>query len=218
MGTSTGKCSLCGTDNSYNSAACTSCGARLPWADAFDFQRQVAQAAQQQAAQAQQDADKAQQDALRATQQAQQAQKATSVVQNTHQHSASNSSAWGFLGCAAFFIFVPIACNALFSQDPNDPEVIARKQQEADEESAISAFSAAQGAIEEQLKAPSTASFASFRDSTVVKTSPGVYSIISYVDAENSFGAKLRSKWVATATYQSKDRWIVKASLVDENN
>ncbi len=69
-----------------------------------------------------------------------------------------------------------------------------------------------------QLKAPSTATFASFEDSYVVvrvdNENVCEIMVMSHVDAENSYGAKLRNKFSGFATYSYKKKsWSVKASL-----
>lgn len=53
----------------------------------------------------------------------------------------------------------------------------------------------AQDAVKEELKAPSTAKFPWDYESYVTDNGDGTYTVTSYVDAENSFGAKIRSKF-----------------------
>ncbi|WP_300265884.1 hypothetical protein [Microbacterium sp.] len=59
-------------------------------------------------------------------------------------------------------------------------------------DNASEAISQCEGEIEEKLKAPSTAEF----DSTA--TGSGTWTVVGTVDAENSFGAKLRSSYQCT--------------------
>jgi hypothetical protein len=56
------------------------------------------------------------------------------------------------------------------------------------------AWTVAKDAVESQLKAPATESFP-WLDYTVTKHDSKYY-VVSYVDAENSFGAKIRTKFV----------------------
>jgi hypothetical protein len=51
--------------------------------------------------------------------------------------------------------------------------------------------------VERQLKAPSTAKFSKYRESTYTPSSTGG-TYRGYVDAENSFGAMLRSEFTCT--------------------
>jgi ribosomal protein L40E len=62
----------------------------------------------------------------------------------------------------------------------------------------ISAWVAATNAVQNELKSPSTANFPSYSNSYVTDNNDGTYSVSSYVDAENSFGAKIRSTWSCT--------------------
>lgn len=65
------------------------------------------------------------------------------------------------------------------------------------------------------LKAPSTASFSSYDESHVTKQQAAqAYSVGGWVDAQNSFGAMLRSQWVCTAQRVSHDEWHVQAAVL----
>ncbi len=59
----------------------------------------------------------------------------------------------------------------------------------------IQSWTLATHVVGESLKSPSTASFPSYNDEYVTKNDDGTYSVSAYVDAENSFGAKIRSNW-----------------------
>lgn len=61
----------------------------------------------------------------------------------------------------------------------------------------IEVYKASQKFVKKQLKAPSTATFPNFGDEEVVVAGDERrYSVFAYVDAENSFGAKIRSKYM----------------------
>jgi hypothetical protein len=49
--------------------------------------------------------------------------------------------------------------------------------------------------VTKNLKAPSTAVFPSRRETTVTSRGHNMFTVIGYVDAENSFGAKLRTPY-----------------------
>ena len=66
--------------------------------------------------------------------------------------------------------------------------------------SRIHAYNVAQQFVAQQLKAPSTAEFPSVRDVTIVTTGRCGFTINGYVDAQNSFGATLRTRYTATVT------------------
>lgn len=59
------------------------------------------------------------------------------------------------------------------------------------------AIQACEGSVKRQLKAPATASFTNER---ATRLDASNYEISGGVDAENSFGAKLRTAWVCGAT------------------
>ena len=59
----------------------------------------------------------------------------------------------------------------------------------------------------ERLKAPATAKFASYRESQVTDKGNGEYLVSSHVDAENSFGAKIRTRYICHLKYTGNNRW-----------
>jgi hypothetical protein len=56
----------------------------------------------------------------------------------------------------------------------------------------FAAFQQCQDFVRSHLKAPSTAKFGSYEDATVTDSGPNQFEVSLTVDAENSFGAKLR--------------------------
>lgn len=82
----------------------------------------------------------------------------------------------------------------------------------------VGAYYMSQTFVERQLKAPGTAEFPSLRDEGVSVRSTGVceFTVVAYVDAENSFGAKLRSSYVAVLQAPtSGDTWTLKSVVID---
>ncbi len=73
--------------------------------------------------------------------------------------------------------------------------------------SKISAFVASQDFVEDQLKAPGTAKFPWYDESFVVDLGGGRFRIKAYVDAENSFGAKLRTRYSCILRSTGGDTW-----------
>ena len=67
------------------------------------------------------------------------------------------------------------------------------------------AKSVAEKFARERLKAPSTASFSAEQGIDV--TADGLYIVTGYVDAQNSFGAQLRSRYACTVTPVGGDQW-----------
>lgn len=54
--------------------------------------------------------------------------------------------------------------------------------------------------VEEELKSPSTADFCSYPDASITDMGDDRYKIEGYVDAENSFGAEIRTDFTVTLT------------------
>lgn len=61
--------------------------------------------------------------------------------------------------------------------------------------------------VKKRLRAPSTASFAGYNSSTVTKLSCKRWRVWSYVDAQNGFGAKIRTRYVAILEFDGKKTW-----------
>lgn len=78
------------------------------------------------------------------------------------------------------------------------------------------AFVFAQKYVELQLKAPSSADFASITDSDVTEISDNKFRIHSYVDAQNSFGAKVRGTYTIVVEYKDGD-WTVDSFNMSQN-
>lgn len=66
------------------------------------------------------------------------------------------------------------------------------------------AFYCATLIVEDYLKAPSTAKFCKQSDATVTHLGNGEYMVTGWVDAENSYGAMIRSDFVVTYTATEK--------------
>ncbi|MEN8145256.1 MAG: hypothetical protein ABFS14_09925 [Gemmatimonadota bacterium] len=83
-----------------------------------------------------------------------------------------------------------------------------RPRAERPEHTDVGAFVACQNFVERNLKAPSTAKFARMGQSQIA-TRPGYgqYRVVSYVDAQNSFGAMLRNEYTCDVSFVSGDRW-----------
>lgn len=66
------------------------------------------------------------------------------------------------------------------------------------------AFYCATLIVEDYLKAPSTAKFCKLSDATVTHLGNGEYMVTGWVDAENSYGAMIRSDFIVTYTATEK--------------
>ena len=74
----------------------------------------------------------------------------------------------------------------------------------------IEALSMCELFIKRRLKAPSTAAFSHVWDTTTTGSGDGPYQVSGYADAQNSFGAMLRNRYVCTAQRSSsRDTWVL---------
>lgn len=69
---------------------------------------------------------------------------------------------------------------------------------EEDSKTETQAKICAQKVVEDNLKSPSTAKFCKYSEMNVSSLDDGRWKITGYVDAENSYGAMIREKWVVT--------------------
>lgn len=107
---------------------------------------------------------------------------------------------WGaFFVVAGLLWIVGKACGATDYSSPGNTSA-----------GGYNAESVCEGSVKQQLKAPSTASF-SGEEAT---GGPTDYTVTGNVDAENSFGAKLRSTWTCSASHDG-DNWTGSATLND---
>ena len=98
---------------------------------------------------------------------------------------------------AAIFVVIFICLMSRCGSDSSEPEV--------DKGDSTDAYLVCQDFVSEGLKAPSTAEFASMSNSTINNTSGDYWSVSSYVDAQNSFGAMIRTHFVCELTYRGDD-------------
>ena len=77
----------------------------------------------------------------------------------------------------------------------------------------ISAWVMAQQFVKDNLKSPSSADFGSVfgdyqkPDNVVTDLGGGKFQVNAWVDAQNSFGAKIRTRFVCELQYVGNDRW-----------
>lgn len=113
---------------------------------------------------------------------------------------------WG-CGCLGAILLLFLAIRLFSSFDPESGKL-----------GNGAAYYMGKRAIESQLKAPSTAKFPNAWDSGVfIKRTGDNFVITSYVDAQNSFGATLRQRWVAVIkrSADGKDMTLIAATLVE---
>lgn len=77
------------------------------------------------------------------------------------------------------------------------------------------AWIAAQDAVKDQLKSPSSAEFPPFDQEFVFKRKPNEFKVTSYVDADNSFGANLRNNFVCDIVFKNETDFNAKCVLLE---
>jgi hypothetical protein len=80
----------------------------------------------------------------------------------------------------------------------------------------VTAYNACKGSVENQLRAPGTASFPDYYDhdgEVAISGTGATRTISSHVDAENGFGGEVRTIWTCTARQQD-DGWFGTATLL----
>ncbi|EPY6472024.1 hypothetical protein ACWO4B_002695 [Clostridium sporogenes] len=105
-----------------------------------------------------------------------------------------------------------IICFGLVGCDKNKPSIFDSEEVRINKK----AYQKATEYVKEELKCPSTATFPDYKDVIVSKIDAGFY-IIGYVDSENSFGAKIRSKYRCTLK-NNEDMELETIYFHDNNN
>lgn len=77
------------------------------------------------------------------------------------------------------------------------------------------AFYSANDYVTKNLKCPSTAKFPLYDDSYVKKEGDSTYLVVGYVDAQNGFGAMIRSKYVVKMISKGDDAYTVEYCFID---
>ncbi len=72
---------------------------------------------------------------------------------------------------------------------------------------------ACQGYVQDRLKAPASAQFAPFRELAISGSGVGPWTVRGYVDAQNSFGANLRSKFSCTVEFVGSQTKLIDVSV-----
>lgn len=112
----------------------------------------------------------------------------------TEEKDARNKNRLG-IGClTVFMLFLIAVVWAVTSDDYKKPD-------------GVEAFVASQNFVTERLKAPSTAKFPTYDKSMVATNDNKRFKVTSYVDAQNSFGASVRTRYVCIITHVNGNQW-----------
>ena len=108
-----------------------------------------------------------------------------------------------FKGCMVVILIIAVAL-AINYLSP----YLGKLAGEPDKDYKTEVFVTAQDDVRKLLKAPATAKFPSLYENKnfIKKGTDGIYTVTSYVDSENSFGANIRTPYIAT--YKVEDDLI----------
>jgi len=107
----------------------------------------------------------------------------------------------GWLALLAVFVFVA-GVSLLVSSSGNG----SRSQPVDDNDTAILAHAMAKQFVENNLKAPATADFPR-QATSIYQDHQGRWVVTSYVDAQNSFGANVRTHWKCVLHHTGGGNW-----------
>src|SRR5688572_1198987 len=96
-----------------------------------------------------------------------------------------------------------LACSSP-PEPPPPPKAVASPPR--DTGSRVGAYTRCKELAERQLRAPLTAQFQSAGDAAITDHGEGMYTVASYVDAQNAFGAMLRNRWTCTVNFDSVEQ------------
>jgi hypothetical protein len=116
---------------------------------------------------------------------------ATATIPAQPAKQSSNPAALGCLGCLG--VIVLFAAISMFCSSGNGGR-------SSSSDRGNMAFIQCQNFVKSRLRAPSTADFP-FLDFTATSVGADTYSVRSYVDSQNAFGAELRYNWTCRIKY-----------------
>lgn len=102
--------------------------------------------------------------------------------------------------CISFIIFNSIFSDSGSTENGNDSTT-----QRTNSDDKIYAYLMSQKFVERKLVAPATAKFPSFYEVSIEKIDDNTYKFNGYVDAQNSFGALLRTNYMAHLKYNCNE-------------
>ena len=112
------------------------------------------------------------------------------------------------MGLGVFALFGAIV---FFGSTEETPEEIAAKAQQDSarvaRDQTFMAYIMCQDFVERQLKAPSTADWPPTREASIARVAGDTFRVVTYVDAQNSFGVMIRSTVQCDLVDLKNDQW-----------
>jgi len=128
----------------------------------------------------------------------------------------TNPTKWIFIFSGVFILLITLVKFGMWVSSPSEepspqagPDVIQTQ---------LRVRQHCEDYVREYLKAPSTANFSSYTETTVVDQGAGHYAVIGWVDSQNSFGAKLRMNYICKTTDGGTGQWSFERLVVNEGN
>ena len=124
---------------------------------------------------------------------------------------SANSGQMGCFLAVGLLVVIVVGCTALGGGDDDSPSATDLK---------AGAFDVCTQFVEDRLKAPGTAKFRNYfqDDGEVIVTGigEGPYTVRSSVDAQNGFGAEIRTDFVCTVNHTGDGNWRLANLSLDE--
>lgn len=87
---------------------------------------------------------------------------------------------------------------------------------EVEKDPKMYAYFYSQDIVKEKLKSPSTAKFPLYSEATVTTIGEDEYRVRAYVDAHNSFGGQIRSRYSVEITFNNNNKTYTYKNLIIE--
>lgn len=120
-------------------------------------------------------------------------------------------------GCLGIIVFLATIAFALStcSGGGGDSDSSPGSGRSSETRSDTAAFVMCQEFVKDRLQTPSTARFPLVREATIRSTGSNEWSVTSHVDAQNVFGAQVRTRWTCDIEYVGGDQWRGFVVLLD---
>ena len=113
----------------------------------------------------------------------------------------------GFLTKKWFWLIVAILVFAFLANSVGGGSQIQPSSGTTAQHEPVEAYTVCQQFVEDSLKAPSTAEFGGPYSRVTTHNGGGEYTVRTYVDAENGFGAMIRNDFTCVVQHSSGDRY-----------
>ncbi len=126
-------------------------------------------------------------------------------------HCGAKAPRWpAVVGKLFLLLIVGIIVLTIFSEDPDDTKKsTSNSTSQTVGNDQAGAWASTKFFIKNELKSPKSADFPWYSDQTVQHLGNGLYRVRSYVDAQNSFGALIRTHFEVKIQKHASGKWTV---------